>query len=156
MYINCIIKLRRCIRREGKKTGRKGIYCQFSYLVNTCIEQNRIQVAVLAELGRIQWTWQNIAECGRLLSDCRRLPLNYYLVVGLFLLRRWKQVDVCKVLRRSPITVSYIFVYLGNILINVYRLYNSIYHAFQYQIAYIEQSTSYKLYLYIIKYTVSV
>jgi len=30
---------------------------------------------VLAELGRIRWTWQNIAECGRLpwrTVDCRR------------------------------------------------------------------------------------
>ena len=68
------------------------------------MEQNRIRVAVLAELGRIWWTWQNIAECGRLPSDCRRLPLDCYLMVGLFLLRRWKQVDVCKVLRRSPVT----------------------------------------------------
>jgi len=59
---------------------------------------------VLAELGRIWWTWQNIAECGRLLLDCRRLPLDCHLVVGLFLLRRWKQVDVYKVLRRSPVT----------------------------------------------------
>jgi len=70
-----------------------------------CMEQNRIQVAVLAELGRIWWTWQNIAECGRLPLDCYRLPLDCRLVVGLFLLRRWKQVDVCKVLRRSPVTV---------------------------------------------------
>jgi len=72
-----------------------------------CTEQNRIQVAVLAELGRIWWTWQNMAECGRLPSDCRRLPSDYRLVVGLFLLRRWKQVDVCKVLRRSPVTLNY-------------------------------------------------
>jgi len=26
MYINCIIKLRHYIRREGKEMGRKGIY----------------------------------------------------------------------------------------------------------------------------------
>jgi len=69
------------------------------------MEQNRIRVAVLAELGRIWWTWQNIAECGRLPLDCRRLPLDCRLMVSLFLLRRWKQVDVCKVLRRSPVIV---------------------------------------------------
>jgi len=109
MYINYIIRLRCYIKREGKETGRKGIYCEFGYLVDTCTEQNRIQVAVLAELGRIQWTWQNVAECGRLPSDCRRLPTNCRLVVvGLFLLRRWnrwKQVDVCKVSRRCPVTL---------------------------------------------------
>jgi hypothetical protein len=28
MYINCVIKLRRCVRKEGKEIGRKGyIYC---------------------------------------------------------------------------------------------------------------------------------
>jgi len=70
------------------------------------MEQDRIQGAVLAELGRIWWTWQNMAECGRLPSDCRRLPSDCRLVVGLFLLRRWKQVDVCKVLRRSPVTLT--------------------------------------------------
>jgi len=74
MYINCVRKLKRCIRGEGKEIGGKGIYCGFSCLVNMCTEQNRIQVAVLAELGRIRWTWQNMAECGRLPSDCRRLP----------------------------------------------------------------------------------
>ena len=37
------MKPRRYVRREGKETGRKGIYT----------EQNRIQEAVLAELGRI-------------------------------------------------------------------------------------------------------
>jgi hypothetical protein len=30
-------------------------------------------VVVLAELGRIRWTWQNIAECGRLPSRGRSL-----------------------------------------------------------------------------------
>ena len=42
MYINYIIKLRRYIRREGKEIGTKGIYYEFSYLVNIYIEQNRI------------------------------------------------------------------------------------------------------------------
>jgi len=94
MYINCVIKSRRCVRREGKETGRKGIYRELGCLVDICTEQNRNRVVVLAELGRIQWTWQNMAECGRLPSDCRRLPANYRLVVvGLFLLRRWKQVE---------------------------------------------------------------
>ena len=114
MYINCVIKLRRCVRREGKEMGRKGIYRQFCYLVDTCTEQDRIRGAVLAELGRIRQTWQNIAKCGRLPSDCRRLPADCYLAVGLFLLRQWKQVDVCKVLRRCPITIK---VYIkGNVL----------------------------------------
>ena len=38
MYINCVIKLRRYIRREGKETGGKGIYYYFSCLVNIYIE----------------------------------------------------------------------------------------------------------------------
>jgi hypothetical protein len=33
--------------------GRKGIYRGPSYLVNIYIEQNRVQVVVLAELSRI-------------------------------------------------------------------------------------------------------
>ena len=33
--------------------GREGIYRKFGCLVNMCMEQNRIRVAVLAELGRI-------------------------------------------------------------------------------------------------------
>jgi len=42
MHINYIIRLRRYVRKEGRKTGRKGIYCRLSCLVNTCIEQNKI------------------------------------------------------------------------------------------------------------------
>ena len=53
MYINYIIKLRRYIRKEGRKIGRKGIYCRLSCLVNTYTEQNRIWVVVLRELNRI-------------------------------------------------------------------------------------------------------
>jgi len=53
MYINCIIRLKRCIKRKGKEMGRKGIYREFGCLVNIYTKQNRIQVAVLAELGRI-------------------------------------------------------------------------------------------------------
>ena len=45
-----------------------------------------------------------MAECGRLPSDCRRLLLDCRLVVGLWLLSRWKQVDVYKVSRGCPIT----------------------------------------------------
>src|SRR6266550_8435290 len=104
MYINCVIRLRRCVRKEGKETGRKGIYRQLGCLVNTCTGQNGIRVAVLAELGRIWWTWQNMAECGRLPSDCRRLQSDCRLMVGLWLLSRWKQVDVYKVSRRCPVT----------------------------------------------------
>ena len=59
---------------------------------------------VLAELGRIQW---NLAEYGRLPLDCRGLPSDCRLVVGLWLLSRWKQVDVYKVSRGCPVTVSY-------------------------------------------------
>ena len=42
MYINCIIKLKRYIRKEGKEIGGKGIYYLLSYLVNMYIRQNRI------------------------------------------------------------------------------------------------------------------
>src|SRR3979490_3420279 len=94
-----MMKSRRCVRKEGKEIGRKGIYCQLGCLVNTCTGQNRIRAAVLAELSRIRWTWQNIAECRRLPSDCRRLLLDCRLIVGLWLLSRWKQVDVYKVSR---------------------------------------------------------
>ena len=41
MYINCVIKLKHCIRGKGKETGRKDIYCKFGCLVNIYIEQNR-------------------------------------------------------------------------------------------------------------------
>ena len=62
----------------------------------------------LAELSRI-WLdlvefsgmWWNIVENGKLpwiAVDCGNL------VVGLQLLSQWKQVDVCKVLRRCPVT----------------------------------------------------
>jgi hypothetical protein len=49
-------------------------------------------------------TWQNMAEYGRLPSDCRRLLLDCRLEVGLWLLSRWKQVDVYKVSRECPVT----------------------------------------------------
>jgi len=63
MYINCIIKLKCYIRKEGKEMGKKGIYCGLGCLVNTCMGQKRIWTAVLAELGRIWWTRQNMADC---------------------------------------------------------------------------------------------
>ena len=53
MYINCVIKSRRYVRREGKEMGRRGIYYKLGYLVNIYTEQNRIRVVVLAELSRI-------------------------------------------------------------------------------------------------------
>ena len=49
-------------------------------------------------------TWRNMAEYGRLPSDCRILLLDCRLVVGLWLLSRWKQVDVYKVLWGCPVT----------------------------------------------------
>ena len=110
MYINYIIKLRRCVRREGKETGRKGIYYQFGCLVNIYTEQNRIQVAVLAELSRIQQAQQNIVECGRLPLDCYRLPVDCHQIIISRLVssccvsgNRWKQVNVYKVLQRCPV-----------------------------------------------------
>ena len=63
MYINCVIKSRHCIGKEGKKIGKKGTYCGLGCLVNMYIKQNRIQEVVLAELGRIRW---NLAEYGRI------------------------------------------------------------------------------------------
>jgi len=42
MYINYVIRLKRYIRKEGRKTGRKGIYYRLSCLVNIYIEQNRV------------------------------------------------------------------------------------------------------------------
>jgi hypothetical protein len=72
-----VIKSKGYVRKEGKKAGRKGIYRWFSCLVNTYTEQNRIQVAVLAELGRIRWTWQDsldLAEYGRMRQIAIRLP----------------------------------------------------------------------------------
>jgi hypothetical protein len=53
MYINYIIKLRRYVRRESRKTRRKGIYRSLGCLVNIYTEQNRIWAVVIAELGRI-------------------------------------------------------------------------------------------------------
>ena len=42
MYINCIKRSKRYIRKEGRKMGRKGIYYGLGYLVNIYIKQNRI------------------------------------------------------------------------------------------------------------------
>ena len=53
MYINYIIRSRRCVRGEGKETGKKDIYYWLGYLVNTYIGQNRIWVVVLVELSKI-------------------------------------------------------------------------------------------------------
>ena len=52
MYINCIIKLRRCIRKESKKR-RKWVYNVYlvAKLTGTVLYTDR--VAVLAGLGRI-------------------------------------------------------------------------------------------------------
>jgi len=72
----------------------------------------------MAECGRLPLDCRRLPldcrrlplDCRRLPLDCRRLPANCRLVVvGLFLLRRWnrwKQVDVCKVSRRCPVTVG--------------------------------------------------
>ena len=46
-----------------------------------------------------------MAEYGRLLLDCRILLLDCRLVVSLWLLSWWKQVDVYKVLRGCPVTL---------------------------------------------------
>jgi len=53
MYINCIIKLKYYIKRDGKETNKKGIYCGLSCLINTYIKQNRIWIAFLVKLVRI-------------------------------------------------------------------------------------------------------
>jgi len=42
MYINYVVKLRRYIKKKGKETGKKDIYCGLSCLINTCTEQNKI------------------------------------------------------------------------------------------------------------------
>ena len=65
------MKSKHYIRKEGRKIGKKGIYCGLDCLVNTYMEQNRIQEVVLAELGRIRW---NLAEYGRLPQIAVRLP----------------------------------------------------------------------------------
>jgi len=42
MYINYVMRLRCCVKREGKETGRKDIYRKFGCLVDIYTEQNRI------------------------------------------------------------------------------------------------------------------
>ena len=71
--------------------------------------QNRLQVIVLAELSRIwldlvefsgmQWNMVENGKLPQIAVDCGNL------VVGLWLLSWWKQVDVYKVLRRCPVTL---------------------------------------------------
>jgi hypothetical protein len=61
--MNYIIKSRHCVRKEGRKIGKKGIYHRLSCLVNIYTKQNRIQEVVLAELSRIQW---NLAKYSRI------------------------------------------------------------------------------------------
>ena len=69
------MKSRHYIRKEGRKMGKKGTYHGLGYLVNTCMEQNRIREIVLAELGRIRW---NLAEYSRLPQITVRLPSHGY------------------------------------------------------------------------------
>ena len=77
---------------------------------------------VLAELSRIRWTWQNLAEVadatdivdiavetgGQNMAEYggeRQIAVDCgNLVIGLWLLSRWKQVDVRKVSRGCPVT----------------------------------------------------
>ena len=67
------------IKKEGRKIEKKGIYCGLGCLVNTYIEQNRIQEVVLVELGRIQW---NLAEYSRLPQIAVRLPSHGWSLVA--------------------------------------------------------------------------
>ena len=60
----------------------------------------------MVDFSRIWWT---LAEYGRM----RQTAVDCRLAVGLFLLCRWKQVDVCKVSRRCPVTQ-----YINNVLFN--------------------------------------
>ena len=109
MYMYYIIRLRHYIRREGKETGIKSIYYQFSCLVNIY----RVEQDLRSGPSRTQQNLVDLAEYGRmrqivirLLQIASRLPSDCHFTVGLFLLSQWKQVDMYKVLRRCPITTS--------------------------------------------------
>ena len=72
---------------------------------------------IQSRIGFKERSWQNLVDLAeysrmrqiaiRLPLDCHRLPADCYFAVSLFLLRRQKQVDVCKVLRRCPIIKIY-------------------------------------------------
>ena len=77
--MNCVMKSRRYIRKEGRKIGKNGTYYGLGCLVNMYMEQNRIREVVLAELSRIRW---NLAEYGRLLQIAVRLPSHGWSLVA--------------------------------------------------------------------------
>ena len=52
MYINYIIKLRRCVRREGKKTGKR------VYIVSLVTRL----IYIWSKIEFKERSWQNLAE----------------------------------------------------------------------------------------------
>ena len=75
--MNCVIRLRRCVRKEGQGIGEKGIYRYLSCLVNTYTGQNRLRVVVLAELSRIRLELGRIRlELGRIRLELGRIRLE--------------------------------------------------------------------------------
>jgi hypothetical protein len=98
--MNCVIKSRRCVRKEGPR--KKG-YISLTWLLG----QHMHGAAVLAELSRIRRTWQNMAECGRIWQiavNCHRL--RQIAVSRSVSNCWWKQVDVYKVSRGYPVPGS--------------------------------------------------
>ena len=87
----------------------------------------------LVKFDRLSRVQQNLVEYGRIQQKNGKLPqiaVDYgNLVVGLQLLSRWKQVDVCKVLRRCLV--------IGGVLDNLYsqqrRIYTSYVHGVIYR-----------------------
>ena len=54
MYMDCVIKLKYCIRKESKKNRRKGVYniCLVARLINIILCMDRVVVLVnLAEIA---------------------------------------------------------------------------------------------------------
>ena len=119
MYINCVIRSRRCVRKEGRKREERvhivdlvawSIRAQSGIGLGTWSWQNLAEFGgTWQNMAEFSGTWRNMAEYGRLPSDCRILLLDCRLVVGLWL-SWWKQVDVCKVLRGCPMTNRVLFI----------------------------------------------
>src|ERR1700722_1427952 len=116
MYMNCVRRSRRCVREEGRKREERvhivdlvawSIRARGGIGLGTWSWQNLAEFGgTWQNIAEFSGTWRNMAEYGRLLSDCRILLLDCLLVVGLWLLSRWKQVDVYKVSRGCPVTLA--------------------------------------------------
>ena len=73
------MRLRRCVRREGKETGKR------VYIVSLVAWSTRVWSRIgfkyrswqnLAGFGRLGGIWQNAADCRQIAVDCRQIAIK--------------------------------------------------------------------------------